>query len=82
LQVLQEAKEKDEVESKINNKVDVKKGYAYLLDSYQGKIHLHIFSYINIYFNNLFNFYLFLQLVLKISDSIKILHYYIIVYSV
>jgi len=80
LQVLQEAKEKDEVESKINNKVDVKKGYAYLLDSYQGKIHLHIFSilssYINIYLNNLFNFYLFRQLVFKFQIVLK---YYTII---
>ncbi|CAH1737197.1 protein FAM114A2 [Aphis gossypii] len=39
-QVLQEAKEKSEVESKQNNQVEIKKGYAYLLDSFQGLIHL------------------------------------------
>jgi len=35
-QVLQEAKEKAEVESQQNNQVEIKKGYAYLLDSFQG----------------------------------------------
>lgn len=35
-QVLQEAKEKSEVESKQNNQVEIRKGYAYLLDSFQG----------------------------------------------
>ncbi|XP_026823057.1 protein FAM114A2 [Rhopalosiphum maidis] len=39
-QVLQEAKEKSEVEFKQNNQVEIKKGYAYLLDSFQGLIHL------------------------------------------
>ncbi|CAI6345747.1 unnamed protein product [Macrosiphum euphorbiae] len=39
-QVLQEAKEKAEVESKQNNQVEIRKGYAYLLDSFQGLIHL------------------------------------------
>ncbi|XP_022176970.1 protein FAM114A2 isoform X2 [Myzus persicae] len=39
-QVLQEAKEKSEVESKQNNQVEIRKGYAYLLDSFQGLIHL------------------------------------------
>lgn len=46
LQVLQEAKEKAEVESLQNNEVEVKKGYAYLLDSFQGKTcfyFLHMF---------------------------------------
>jgi len=35
-QVLQEAKEKAEIESKQNNQVEVRKGYAYLFDSFQG----------------------------------------------
>lgn len=41
--VLQEAKEKAEVESLQNNDVEVKKGYAYLLDSFQGILYLYIF---------------------------------------
>lgn len=36
--MLQEAKEKAEIEFKQNNQVEVKKGYAYLLDSFQGNI--------------------------------------------
>lgn len=35
-QVLQEAKEKSEVESKQNNQIEIRKEYAYLLDSFQG----------------------------------------------
>ncbi|XP_025409362.1 protein FAM114A2 [Sipha flava] len=39
-QVLQEAKEKSEIESKQNNQIVENKDYAYLLDSFQGLIHL------------------------------------------
>lgn len=39
-QTLQEAKNKAEVESIQNNQLEIKKGYAYLLDSFQGLIHL------------------------------------------
>ncbi|VVC39877.1 Protein of unknown function DUF719 [Cinara cedri] len=40
-QVLQEAKEKSEIKSQQNvNQVEVKKEYAYLLDDFQGLIHL------------------------------------------
>lgn len=43
--MLQEAKEKAEVESLQNNEIEVKKGYAYLLDSFQGKnLNLYFFS--------------------------------------
>lgn len=46
--MLQEAKEKAEIECKQNNQVEVKKGYAYLLDSFQG-IYQIIYVYIPIY---------------------------------